>query len=573
MLQTLTIRDFVIVDTLNLEFECGFTVLTGETGAGKSILIDALSLALGARAESGVTRAGCDKAEISATFNISKNIEANHWLQANEIDADDAELILRRVMYADGRTRAFINGIAATVQQLKELGEFLVDIYSQNAHHALLKLSTQRTILDAFAGLTETAQKLAVQYKAWHKLHLQRIELEKNSAKYADELAELRDKNRELTQLGLDVSTWQEEWEALQIEHVRLSHSASLLSGTEEARELLSEGELSAMHLLAQLQHKLHDLREFDNSLNEAVETLDSAVISLEEIDRFLNRYLQRTELDPERLNEVEARLQANHSAARKYRVRPEELVDLLRAGKLRMLQLEGFANDAGLAKQEAIALGVCNDLAKSLSAARVLAGKELSQKITQEMQCLSLSGGQFQVDLTPQELTATGFEQVEFLVAGHAGVTARSLNKVASGGELSRISLAIRVATAQQGSVATMIFDEVDVGIGGGVAEVVGQLLKKLAEETADYQSKAHSQNKELDSQRQVLVITHLPQVASQGAQHLRVSKSLVGNQTLSTIEVLNDDMRIEEIARMLGGIEITETTRQHAVEMLGFR
>lgn len=561
MLQTLSIRDFVIVDTLNLEFEHGFTVLTGETGAGKSILIDALSLALGARAESGVTRAGCDKAEISATFYIAHNLDANNWLQANEIDVDDAQLILRRLMYADGRTRAFINGIATTVQQLKELGEFLVDIYSQNAHHALLKLSTQRTILDAFAGLDDTVQQLASYYKTWYKFHVQRIEVEKNSAAYADELAELRDKNRELAQLGLGSESWQEEWEALQQEHVRLSHGASLFSGCEEARELLSEGELSAMRLLSQVQHKLQDLREFDTTLDEAVESLDSAVIGLEEVDRFLNRYLQHTELDPERLNEVEARIQANHNVARKYRVRPEELANLLMSGKLRLAELESFANDGELAKQEALALSVCNELAKKLSAGRALAGKALSQKIMQEMQRLSLSGGQFQVQLTAQDLTATGLEQVEFLVAGHAGVAARPLKKVASGGELSRISLAIRVATAQQGSVGTMIFDEVDVGIGGGVAEVVGQLLKQLAEASTL-----------TTSQRQVLVITHLPQVASQGAQHLRVSKSQLNNQTLSTIEVLDKPMRVEEIARMLGGIEITETTRQHASEMLGF-
>ena len=568
MLQTLTIRDFVIVDILNLEFEPGFTVLTGETGAGKSILIDALSLALGARAEGGVTRAACDKAEISATFNIAHNADANDWLQANEIDVDDAQLILRRVIYADGRTRAFINGIAATVQQLKDLGEYLVDIYSQNAHHSLLKLTTQRSILDTFAGMSEPAQQLATHYKVWHKLHLQRIELEKNSAAYADELAELRDKNRELAQLGVDAENWQQEWDDLQLEHVRLSHGASLLSGTEEARALLSEDELSAMRLLSQVQHKLQSLREFDTDLGEAVESLDAAIIGLEELDRFLNRYLQRTELDPERLNDVETRIQANYNAARKYRVRPEELANLLSAGKLRMMELESFVNDGELARQEALALKACSELANKLSTGRASAGKVLSQKITQEMQRLSLSGGQFQVQLTPQELSASGLEQIEFLVAGHPGVAARPLNKVASGGELSRISLAIRVATAQQGSVATMIFDEVDVGIGGGVAEVVGQLLKKLAEET----TVATNAIQEPVSQRQVLVITHLPQVASQGKQHLRVSKSLVGNQTLSTIEALDDAMRIEEIARMLGGIEITDTTRQHASEMLGF-
>ncbi len=557
MLQTLSIRDFIIVDSLNLEFERGFTVLTGETGAGKSILIDALSLALGARAESGITRAGCEKAEISATFDITENIDAENWLELNEMASDEPQLILRRVMYADGRTRAFINGFSATAQQLKELGEFLVDIYSQNAHHSLLKLNTQRVILDEFAGLSEMATEVVTRYKTWHRLNVQKQEIEKNSATYADELADLRDKTRELAQLGFDI----DGWEVLQQEHIRLSHGASLLSGCEEARDRLSESELSATRLLAQVQHKLQDLREFDASLDEVIELLSSAEIQLNDADRFLNRYLQRTELDPERLIEVESRIQAVHGMARKYRIRPEELPELLDHEQVRMAELEGYANHEDLIKQEVEALYDYTDLAKQLSAGRAQAAKTLGIKITTEMQRLSLSGGKFEVQLTVQDIAATGLEQVEFLVAGHAGVVARSLNKVASGGELSRISLAIRVATAQQGSVGTMIFDEVDVGIGGGVAEIVGQLLKKLADDT----------NKKA-CQRQVLVITHLPQVASQGTHHLRVSKSLINNQTLSHIEILDETMRVEEIARMLGGMEITETTRLHASEMLGF-
>ena len=557
MLQNLSIHDFVIVDSLNLEFERGFTVLTGETGAGKSILIDALSLALGARAESGVTRTGCDKAEISANFDISQNLDAKEWLAINEMANDEPELILRRVLYADGRTRAFINGVAATVQQLKELGEFLVDIYSQNAHHSLLKLITQRAILDEFAGLSLIAADVATRYKTWHRLNLQKQEIEKNSAAYADEFADLLDKTRELAQLSFDL----DEWESLQQEHVRLSHGASLLSGCEEARDWLSEGELSVTRLLAQVQHKLQDLREFDASLDEAIELVSSAEIQLNDADRFLNRYLQRTELDPERLNEVEIRIQAVHGIARKYRIRPEELPELLSNGQARMTELEGLTNNGELEKQEAQALLDYISLAQQLSGGRAQAAKALSIKITAEMQRLSLSGGKFEVQLTAQASAATGLEQVEFLVAGHAGVAARSLNKVASGGELSRISLAIRVATAQQASIGTMIFDEVDVGIGGGVAETVGQLLKKLAEGASDK-----------SFQRQVLVITHLPQVASQGAQHLRVSKSVINNQTLSNIEILDEAMRVEEIARMLGGMEITDTTRLHATEMLGF-
>lgn len=556
MLQSLSIRDFVIVNQLDLEFEAGFTVLTGETGAGKSILIDALSLALGARAEGGVTRTGCDKAEISAIFSIASNADAQQWLADAEMESDAQELVLRRVMYQDGRSRAFINGIAVSVAQLKELGEMLVDIYSQNAHHSLLKAATQRDILDNFGELSGLASQVATHFKIWHQLHQQRVAAEKNADLYALELAELRDSTRELSQLALSPN----EWEELQQEHLRLSHGASLIGGSEECRELLSEGELSALRLLTQAQHKLQNLREYDESLKEAVDALDSAIIQLEEIDRFLNRYCQRTELDPARFDAVEAIIQSMHNASRKYRVKPDELADFLVKSQARMAELELFANDGELAKQESQALATYMQFAEQLSSGRQSTASKLSAQISTEMQRLSLSGGKFEVALSAQAPSANGLEQVEFLVAGHAGVIARPLSKVASGGELSRISLAIRVVTAQKESIPTMIFDEVDVGIGGGVAEVVGQLLKRLGEQQVESKP----------SQRQVLVITHLPQVAALGQYHLRVSKSLVDGQTLSAIEVLSEKARVEEVARMLGGIEITETTRQHAKEML---
>lgn len=556
MLQSLSIRDFVIVNQLDLDFEVGFTVLTGETGAGKSILIDALSLALGARGEGGVTRAGCDKAEISAIFAIASNVEAKQWLAEAEMECDANELILRRVMYADGRSRAFINGATVTVAQLKELGELLVDIYSQNAHHSLLKQATQRHVLDNFGGLSSLALQVASQYKVWYTLNQQRLEVEKNASAYADELADLRDNTRELAQIAVSPT----EWDELQQEHLRLSNGAGLITGGEECRELLSEGELSAMRLLIQVQHKLQNLCEFDAAITEATETLDSAIIQLEETSRFLNRYLQRAELDPERLAKLDSRIQSIHNSARKNRVKPQDLTDLLLKSQARMAELELFANDGELAKQEAQALATYMQFATQLSEGRKSAAAKLGTQISAEMQRLSLSGGKFEVALTEQAPTANGLEQIEFMVAGHAGVVARPLSKAASGGELSRISLAIRVVTAQKESIPTMIFDEVDVGIGGGVAEVVGQLLKQLGAPQGD----------EHLSQRQVLVITHLPQVAALGSHHLRVSKSLVNEQTLSTIATLNADQRVQEVARMLGGIEITDTTRQHAKEML---
>ena len=546
MLQSLSIRDFIIVESLDLEFSSGFTTLTGETGAGKSILIDALSLALGERNDGDVIRAGAERADISATF--SNNENASIWLENAALEAAPV-LVLRRVIYADGRSRGFINGVNVTIGQLKDLGECLVDIYSQNAHHSLLKTATQRQILDEFAGNIEFANNVAKQYKTWSGLNQQRLEIEKNSAAFADELAELRDKTRELKQLNFAA----EEWQDLQQEHHRLANGASLLSGLEACIALLDENEPAAINMLAQVQNKLIHLVEFDVQLKEAADGVDSALIQLEEATRALNRYLQRAELDPARLAEVENRIQAVHNTARKYRSKPEELPDLLMADLTRMAELESFTSDGALAKLEAEALAAYQVSAKQLSDSRQQAAKTLSQKISAEMQRLSLSGGKFEVALSACEASANGFETVEFLVAGHAGTEPRPLNKVASGGELSRISLALHVTTAAQGSVPCMIFDEVDVGIGGGVAEVVGQLLKQLGAE------------------RQVLVITHLPQVAAQAAQHLQVSKTQANGATLSHIQVLDSKERIEEIARMLGGIQITETTRSHAKEMLG--
>jgi len=546
VLQALSIRNFIIVESLDLEFERGFTTLTGETGAGKSILVDALSLTLGARNEGEVVRTGSDKADISATF--FSNEQANDWLENNALEAVP-ELVLRRVIYADGRSRGFINGVSVTIGQLKELGESLVDIYSQNAHHSLLNVNTQRQILDEFAGCSELANQVATRYKIWAQLNRQRLEIEKNATAYADELAELRDKVRELNQLDFTVDEWQE----LQAEHSRLSNGAALISGAEMCLGLISEGEPAALSMLAQAQQKLIGLVEFDATLSETAEAVDSAAIQLQESARALNRYLQRTELDPSRLNEVENRIQAIHGVSRKYRVKPEELNEISNQSQARMAELEGFTTDGALAKQEAEALENYQVSAKKLSENRNRAAKSLSEKISAEMQRLSLSGGRFEVLLTPCEKSAHGLEQVEFLVAGHTGVEPRPLNKVASGGELSRISLALHVTTAAQGSVPCMIFDEVDVGIGGGVAEVVGQLLKQLGAE------------------RQVLVITHLPQVAAQATQHLQVSKTQANGATLSHIQVLNKAERVEEIARMLGGIQITETTRSHAKEMLG--
>jgi DNA repair protein RecN (Recombination protein N) len=550
MLQTLSIRNFVIVESLELDFALGFSVLTGETGAGKSILIDALSLALGARGESGMIRVGCERAEIAASFDVQNLSAVKVWLQDAEINLEQEPLLLRRVIYADGRSRAFINGVSATLQQLKELGEYLVDIYSQHAHHSLLKTHYQRQVVDEFAEQISLAKQVAQQFQAWQQLREQREALEQNAAAFAEELAELRDQVRELAPLAMSST----EWDELQQEHSKLLHGASLLTGGEACRELLSEGEFAAIRQLSTAQHQLGELIDYDPSLQEAVEAVDAAIIQLQEADRFLNRYVQRMELDPERLAEVEAKMQAIHAAARKYKIRPELLAETLHNNQQRIAELSLVNDDGTLAQRETEAAEQYTKLAQQLSQGRQAAAIKLNQSISQQMQSLSLAGGQFIVALKPQPATAFGLEQIEFLVAGHAGVEPKPLAKVASGGELSRISLAIRVTTAQQDGIPTMIFDEVDVGIGGGVAEVVGGLLKTLG------------------LARQVLVITHLPQVAAQGTVHYQVSKSVNQGQTLSQIKILDDPARIEEIARMLGGVAITETTRQHAREMLGF-
>jgi DNA repair protein RecN (Recombination protein N) len=551
MLRSLSLRDFVIVDRLDLDFAPGFTVLTGETGAGKSILIDALSLALGGRGEAAVVRLGCDKAEITAEFSVAELPQLQAWLRENELAGDEpGACLMRRIVYGDGRSRAFINGTPATMQQLREAGDFLVDIYSQHAHHSLLKSAVQRELLDEYGGLSPLAAQVAAGYRSWRELHDKRAEMERNAAAYADELALLRDDVRELAQLNPSA----EEWETLQQEHSRLAHAASLLAGGEECRELLSESEVAVERQLHAVQHRLRELLAYDPAMQEALDALDAALIQVEEADRFLKKYLGRAELDPERLTEVEARIQALHASARKHRARPEELPQLLARWSARMQELDGAGDGGALARLEQAAHAQYLALAQQLSHARTQAAQQLGAQVTTEMQRLALAGGRLEVALLPLEQgAACGLEQVEFQVAGHAGAQPRPLAKVASGGELSRISLALRVVTAQKGVTPTMIFDEVDVGIGGGVAEVVGQLLRALG------------------GSRQVLVITHLPQVAALGAKHLRVSKSTVMDSTLSRIEALQPAERVEELARMLGGMEITDTTRRHAAEMLG--
>lgn len=549
MLRHLTIRDFVIVDRLELEFETGFGALTGETGAGKSILVDALALALGERADAGVVRAGCDKAEVAATFDIADRPEIRQWLEAVDLAVDD-ELLLRRVIDAGGRSRAYINGSPATVQQLREVAESLVDIHGQHAHQSLLRADAQRALLDGHAGLNEVAKEVAAAFRAWREAEHALATAAAGGEAIAREREQLEWQVRDVESLAFSA----EEWAELEAEHKRLAHAASLMEGAQFALDTLADGDAACSGQVDAVAAKLGALVAFDPALQEVEQLLESVQAELSEAVSSLRRYSDRVDLDPARLSEVEGRLDAVHASARKYRVRPEELPGLLAGWQARLAELNETADLEALEARVGAAREKFMAQAQVLSKGRRQASGALSKQVTELMRQLALATGSFEVTLIPVEGGAAyGLEQVEFRVAGLAGSEAKPLAKVVSGGELSRISLAIQVVTSRSASVPTLIFDEVDVGIGGGVAEIVGRLLHELGRE------------------RQVLCVTHLPQVAARADWQWRVSKSTVSGATLSRIEPLDGDGRVGEIARMLGGVEITELTRRHARELLG--
>ncbi|MGK5030561.1 DNA repair protein RecN [Janthinobacterium sp. DSP2-3-3] len=553
MLHTLSIRDFVIVDTIELEFSAGFSVLTGETGAGKSILIDALTLALGGRGDASVVREGAAKADITADFSVSEVAQA--WLVAHEFANDDGGALLRRVIDNAGRSKAYINGIPATAAQLRELGDMLVDIHGQHAHQSLLKSEAQRALLDGQAtareaGVEQDARQVAALHKRWRALVRQREEFETNAANVLYERERLEWQVGELEKLAAKPG----EWTDITNEHSRLSHAASLLEGAQEALSLISESEdHPIVSQLSALNQKLGKLVSVDAELQPIVDLIESSRIQLQESVYALNNYLDRVELDPERLHQLDARMEAMHSTARKFRVTPEELPEEHAKLSEKLQHLADASDIEGLLRQEAKIEAEYRVVAGRLSATRQAAAVELGHAVTRAMQELSMTGGSFEIALHPCVPAAHGLEQVEFLVAGHAGTAPRSLAKVASGGELARIALAISVITSHATTTPTLIFDEVDSGIGGAVAEVVGRLLKRLGQG------------------RQVLCVTHLPQVASQANQHFQVAKSTLDNgKTASRIDMLDAKARVEEVARMLGGLEITATTRKHARELL---
>jgi DNA repair protein RecN (Recombination protein N) len=550
MLRQLTIRDFVIVDRLELSFSAGFGALTGETGAGKSILIDALALALGERAEAGMVREGCDRAEVTAAFDVTALPQVSAWLKAQDF-AEDEELLLRRVVDAGGRSRAYINGTPASAQQLREVGEWLVDIHGQHAHQSLLRADAQRQLFDAHAGLTDLVRQVGEAWRAWRDAEQAMLAAQAGSAALEQEREQLHWQIEELTALNLGGN----EWSELEQEHRRLGAAAGLIEGAQAALQALGGDEGGYAREIDRVAHRLQGLAELDTGLGDIAALVASAQTELAEAVSALRRYTDRIDLDPARLASLEQRIEAILDCARKFRVTPPALPALLDTWLARQQALSAAVDLAALAQSVAVAEAAYLSLARGLSSARVQAAQAMGEAVSGMMQQLALSSGRFEVALLPLDTPAAhGLEGIEFRIGGLAGQVARPLAKVASGGELSRISLAIQVLTSRSAQVPTLIFDEVDVGIGGGVAEIVGRLLNELGEE------------------RQVLCVTHLPQVAARAAWQWQVSKMQRDGVTRSAICALDTDGRVQEIARMLGGVDITDLTREHAREMLGF-
>ncbi len=550
MLRRLCLRDFVIVDVLELEFENGFGALTGETGAGKSILVDALALALGGRGDAALVRHGRDRADIGAEFQFAADSETAAWLAENDCAGDGDMCLLRRVIDSAGRSRAYINGRPATLGQLRELGDALADIHGQHDHHALLRADAQRSLFDAHAGLTELAREVAARFRVWHKLCVARHGAEENAQAVARERDSLQWQIKELSDLGFEA----QEWAELDHEQRRLAHSAALVEGVAATLDAIDEGDVAVAGQLQQATGRLNDLAGYDNALHPVRELVEGAQIQIAEAARQLRHYRDSLDLDPRRLAQVEDRLQAVHQIARKHRCAPEDLPALRVSLAQRLSELETLADPAALAQQEERAHAAYLEAGQRLSAGRETAAPVLAEAVTAAMQELAMPGGRFEVALERlAEASAFGLETPEFRVAANADRPPRPLAKVASGGELSRIGLAIQVITSKSSQTPALIFDEVDVGIGGRVAEIVGRMLKSLGRE------------------HQVLCVTHLPQVAAQADWQWSIAKETVGGEVVSRVAQLAGPNRIEEIARMLGGLKITATTRKHAAEMLG--
>jgi DNA repair protein RecN (Recombination protein N) len=553
MLRSLSLKDFVIVDSLTLDFTQGFSVLTGETGAGKSILLDALALVTGARGDSGAVREGQPKADISAEFSISEDIAA--WLHERELTGDEGVLQLRRVVEADGRSKAFINGHPGTAAMLKELGEQLLDIHGQHAAQSLTRGEGQRELLDSFAAVQADVKTLGQRHKLWNDAKATLAAANAQSATFAQERDRIQWQLNELSELKLVAG----EWESLNVEQKRLANAAQLIEIAQNAALAITDDDNAVVSTLQSLAQRLKPLVALDPSLQASLELIDSAIISLDEAGSDLSNYAQKIELDPQRLEQIDNRIGLLFSAARKFKVTPDSLADHEQSLMSQMANLAASQDIAKLEKQVDTNYASLLQLADAVSKARRKAALKLSRGVSAHLQSLGMKGAKMEISLVSQNPTSSGCDQIEFQIAGHEGVAPRAIAKVASGGELSRIGLAIAVMAAQANPVPTLIFDEADAGIGGSVAEVVGNLMRDLGES------------------RQVLSVTHLPQVAARAHHQFKVTKESVkalgktsGSKTLSKVVLLEESARTDEIARMLGGIEITSTTRQHASELL---
>lgn len=548
MLSTLNIRNFVIVEKLELDFQNGFSALTGETGAGKSILIDAIQLLFGSRSDAGLIREGADKSDLSASFTTNEKIR--EWLSDNDFTGEEDDLILRRTLDIKGKSRAWINGIPASLSQLKELSQMLVVIHGQHAHQSLLRKGSQLEMLDDYAGLRPTISELKKRWNSWRDA-LDSLEEAKN--RQAQHQAEAQQLSWYLEDME-DLAPLKGEWDTLNEEHTKLSRYTEILEACERARATLTEADESALSMVDSAISALDDISDIDKKienvygqLNEAREIIDSASSDVE-------HFLSRMDFDEARFAEVDERLGSYLSLARKYHIEPGELYGEMIQSQLKLSELQEI-NVTELQNRAKKAQQRYEALAAEVSAERSKAALRMQANITNVMQTLAMEGGSFEVSITPSEHPGPlGKDSCEFLVAGHAGVARRSLAKVASGGELARVSLAIAVTDTMTATVDTLIFDEVDSGIGGGVAETVGRLLAQLGEH------------------QQVLCVTHLPQVASCASHHFKIVKHAESKDEAptSTVIPLGEEERVKEIARMLGGIKITDKTLEHAKEML---
>jgi len=550
MLENLLIKNYVIVDKLDLNFLLGFSSLTGETGAGKSILIDALSLALGSRGESGLVKKGNDKADITASFNLEGNDIAKAWLKQNEFEESENQLLLRRVVYQDGKSKAFINGTPSTVGQLKSIGESLVDIYSQNTHHSLLKKSSQREILDNFIGNKEELIELNKHFNKWQKLSLEQENFLKNKQIFLDELNELEGKCTEFSVLNFTYS----EWQQLQIDQKFMANRNELIAGINKCIGMTDDSDISLNSLTRQIQGELKNLHSLDTRLENANKIINSIQAESVELSRELTSYLQNIEIDDSLQQAIEDKIQSIFNFCRKYNIKPENLESESEIWLQRLDELKIMLGEKDIAFLVDEAKTLYDELAFKVSKKRKITAGSLSNVVTEKLNQLSFNDATFKIELIPTEPSMNGNEIIQFLVSTFKDGELKPIQKVLSGGELSRISLAIRVASIANIDVPTMIFDEVDVGIGGGVAEVVGNLLSDLGSK----------------NNTQALVITHLPQVAAKSNNHYKVSKTQSGDLITSQIKLLSDDDRIKEIARMLGGIKVTDKAIEHAKEIL---